>query len=92
MAAGQPASEFDDQTPLTHGAIMKGAFERDRMEIEAAVAAAWHGVNLSRTDPKRFPQLKSYLAKLRPQPQATPQEIVAAFKRLAEAGLDVKVT
>lgn len=70
---------------------MLGSFDRERLAIKTSVAAAWHQVNLGRCDPKRFPRLDAYLAKLEPQPM-TPHQLLSAFKRFQKAGLAVTVS
>jgi hypothetical protein len=70
---------------------MKGVLKRERMKIEVAMAGAWHGANLSRADPKRFPSLGTFLSKLRPQAPTPPAELLAGFRRFAKAGLAVKI-
>jgi hypothetical protein len=86
VAAGLPPESFWDQTPRTHAAIMKGRAKAFDAEAERDISLAWWIENLGRAG-KSFRALSYYLAKLRPRPAQTADDVVAIFEGFAAQGL-----
>lgn len=66
---------------------MRGWAERERIETDRALAAAWHAAHLSRVPAKKFPRLEALLS--RPEraadesdPHAEARQIRALFAAL----------
>lgn len=67
--------------------LCRGARERQRVERNTLIEAAWLSARLTHADPKRFPKVERFLIRdLKPRPRQSRDEMLAVMRVLVARG------